>query len=270
MEQFGKAGARLIVLTNPHQGDFKTTLSATWSGTVEAIFAKYSCLIPAFKCGPATHFAYIESFLKNFAGRELALVYSNPSLHNAEIAKLIANSDVFVHVCLQGKMSAQQRALLPLGKAVDILDGFTKQERNADYQGNERFTDRHKTYKAIGIGFGDYTITGSLFQPGGGKVAAVAIHATYKNPTTNDIWMEHFVSDDTDIDTGSAASKYLEAAGKLVATVSIRKNEFGINTALADYANDIKVGHYPGLGKSKQRQIHHHIAVIHDILHGKL
>jgi hypothetical protein len=270
VEQLGQAGTAVIVTLNPNQGDFKAGASASWLQALDGAIAKHLSVIPALKCGPQTSIKFIEGFLAKYAGRNVALMYSNPSLTDAEIAKLTGISNVVAHICLQGKMTGVQRTLLPIAKAVDIVDSFNKQPRNADYSGIEPFTDRHKNYSTTGVGFGDYTVTGNLFLEGGGKVAAVALHATYKHPVNKDIWVEHFVSDDVDINTGSAASKYLEAATKLAAAAALRKNEFGVNDALIDYATDLQIGHYPGLGKSKQRQIYHHIAVVHDILHGKL
>ncbi|AYQ37042.1 hypothetical protein BLA9940_02556 [Burkholderia aenigmatica] len=267
---FGKSQAKALVIVNPSQGDFKKVGAKAWRVEVDAELTKYPTLMPAFQCGPKTSFSAIDAFLSEYDGRQVGLVYYSPSLTDAEVKKLAGKSTIDFHISLQGKMTSTQRSLLPISKAIDVIDHFNKQDRNSDYSGAELFTDRHKTYSTTGIGFGDYTVTGSTFQPGGGKPAAVAIHATFKNPKNKDVWVEHFVSDDIDIKTGSANSKYLEAVAKLALAVPKRSSEFGKNAALTAYIEDYKTSHFSGLGKSKERQIYHHIAVMHDIIHGTL
>jgi len=268
VELLGNSGSRLIVVTNPNQGDFHTGIDPIWTQELDTNIAKFPAIIPAYKCGPAILYADVQKFLLKYSHRQVALIYVNSQLTTAEFTSLIGLSQIIAHINV--KMTSQQRAALPSSSAVDILENFNKLTRNADYSGVEIFSDQHKYFSGTGIGFGDFTITGRPFVDGGGKVAAVALHATFLHPASKDIWVEHFVSDDTDINTGSAASKYLEAATKFTAAAIIRNNEFGTNSALNDYANDVKNAHYPGLGKSKQRQIYHHIALVHDVLHGKL
>ncbi len=270
LTQLGETAAKAILIVNPTQGEFKESIPKNWKTEVDAVLAKHNSLIPAFKCGPQTTLAAVSSFISSHPGRSVALMYHSPALSDAEIHSLAKNPSVAFHVTLQGKTTAAQRALLPKAKAVDIFDRFNKQERNADYSGKEPFSDHHRTYKSVGVGFGDYTVTGSDFSPGGGKPAAIAIHATYKNPNDQNVWVEHFVSDDTNLNTGSAESKYHEAVAKLVPTTARRKVEFGTNSALEAYAIDHRTGSYPGLGKNKERQIFHHIALMHDLLHGKI
>lgn len=270
LAQLGESGARAILVVNPSQGEFKASTPKTWKMEVDAVLAKNGSLIPALKCGPKTTLTTVNGFISSHSGRSVALMYHAPGLSDAEIQGLSKNPSIVFHICLQGKITTAQRALFPKAKAVDIFDRFNKQERNADYSGKELFSDHHRTYKTSGIGFGDYTVTGSNFTPGGGKPAAIAIHATYKNPKDQNVWVEHFVSDDTDLNTGSAESKYHEAVAKLVPATARRKAEFGANIALDAYASDYKTGSYPGLGKNKERQIFHHIALMHDLIHGKI
>jgi hypothetical protein len=270
LDKAGKASLRLVVIMNPHQGEFSIGGITAWAKAVDPVMSKYATLMPALSCGPATDLNKINQFRKRYAGSQIALVYTSPDLSDAEFSELAKHSDVSFHIVIHGKMSAAHKALLPKKKLVDIRDYFNKKARNADYGGRELFTDSHKTFKSNGAGFGDYTIVGAVFDPGGGKPGAVAIHAIYKNSKNGDIWIDHFVSDDVDRDIGDAAGKYLQAAKKLVASLKARKAEFGTNAALAAHIADVQASHFPGLPKSKERQIHHHIALVHDILTGKL
>jgi hypothetical protein len=166
-------------------------------------------------------------------------------------------------------MTVAQQMLLPSAKRVDIRDYFNKLDRNSDYDGAELFTDRYKTFKPSWVGFGDYAAIGSAFTPGGGQPAAVAIHAVYKHKS-NDVWIEHFVSDDTDKDVGSTEDKFLQAARKLLKAAKTRPKEFGTNFALDGYANHVAASHFPGLGTNKVLQLEHHICLMLDLLDGTL
>lgn len=171
-----------------------------------------------------------------------------------------------VHGALTGKVPSSQLLLLPHAKKVHIYDHFNKQPRNADYCGEEHFTDRHRSFSEHGAGFGDYTITGCEVQLGGGPPGAVAVHITYKSGSDGNLWVQHFVSDDTDIGVGTTEGKFLQAVSKFAAEYHIRGAEFGTNGAINDYLQNHNNSHYPGLGKNKERQIQHHIARIHDFL----
>jgi hypothetical protein len=92
----------------------------------------------------------------------------------------------------------------------------------------------------------------------------------YKDPAAGALWVEHFVSDDTDIEVGTTAEKFLQAARKLVRVSGRRRAEFGNNEALAAYAEDVRANTSPGLMANKRRQIHHHLATNHSILTGVL
>jgi hypothetical protein len=147
---------------------------------------------------------------------------------------------------------------------VDIRDHFNAQPKNSDYNGSEFFSDRHRTFRDMGIGYGDCMTIGSEYKKGGGPAHAVAIHATYKQTRSGDVWVEHFVSDDTELGVRTTAEKFLQAARKLVRAVSRRRVEFGNNAALDSYAEYVRTNSFPGV--NKQLQIHHHIALNHQIL----
>jgi hypothetical protein len=266
LEELGKNEHQAVVIMNPYQGELKGGAGAQWKKEIDTVLAKFPSLLPGFLCRQETTAANAQTFLKKYAGRDVALLYLNSGLSDTDMKTYAATPNVRYHICLQGRMTAAHRKLLPKSKAVNILDNFNKQPRNADYSGVEHFTDSHKDFTDSGIGFGDYTVIGSEMLLGGGPPGAVAIHATYKNADNDDIWVEHFVSDETDVAAGTAESKYLEAVAKLANEHPPREHEFGLNPALEAYFADHLSGHFPGLGKNKERQIHHHIALMHDVL----
>ncbi len=134
------------------------------------------------------------------------------------------------HVIVNDKITASQLAKLPKSKRVFIRDNFNKLSRNADYGAPELFSDKHKTYTGSGMGFGDFTVVGDVFQDSGSTPAAVASHAVFKHPTTGDAG-SNIVSDDIEKDVGDVVSKFLQSSRKLVAAAKKRPAEFGWNLA---------------------------------------
>jgi hypothetical protein len=270
IKEFGKAGQTLAVILNPDKHELKAKDEAkAWLNEVLKVVDENDSILPTFRCISTTTVAHVSSFLNRFEDRDVALAYSSPALTDAELKTLTANANVRFHIVLNGKMTAAQQKLLPSARRVDIRDYFNKLDRNSDYDGAELFTDRYKTLKPSWAGFGDYAAIGSSFTPGGGQPAAVAIHAVYKHKST-DVWIEHFVSDDTDKDVGSTEDKFLQAARKLVKAAKARPKEFGSNFALDEYASHVAASHFPGLGTNKVLQLEHHICLMLDLLAGTL
>lgn len=266
IEEIGQRGQKAIIITNPSQGELRGGPAPTWVASVDTAFAAQSTIVPGFLCRPGVTHSAVLAFLAKYSHREVALLYLNSGLSDAAVHSLALAPNVSYHIALQGKVPSSQLALLPHAKTVHIYDHFNKQARNADYCGEEHFTDRHRSFSEHGAGFGDYTITGSEVQLGGGPPGAVAVHITYKSGTDGNLWVQHFVSDDTDIGVGTTEGKFLQAISKFAAEYHGRGAEFGANAAINDYLQNYNDSHYPGLGKNKERQIQHHIARVHDFL----
>lgn len=267
LKGFNSKARAITVVVNPDKHELKSTVDlAAWQAIVLPELAKLPHVLPAYKCTSATTMAQISTFLSSFPGRQVALVYANPTLSNADISALASNPQVSYHIVLNAKMVAAQQMLLPAAKLVDIQDDFNKKARNADYSGQEFFTDRHIALRATHAGFGDFTCLGNAFTAGGGQPGAVAIHAIFKHPQlTNQIWVEHFVS------TSSApvADMFQQAASQLTTTAKSRPREFGSNFVLDEYAVlTTPLTHYPGLRVNKTLQIAHHICLVLDVLTG--
>jgi hypothetical protein len=208
--------------------------------------------------------------LGNHSNREVALLYWNPRLSEGDMARLVREPRIRFNIVLHDQMPATLKALLPRRTRVEARDHFHALPRNAEYAGTEFFSDSHLTFRPDSVGYGDYLTIGSIFRKGGGPAHAVAIHAVYKQQRTNQVWVEHFVSDDIDIEVGTVGEKFLQAARKLVRAVSRRRAEFGNNAALTAFADCVRTNHFPGLGVSKQLQIYHQIALNHQILRGEI
>lgn len=271
LKAFDKSQRMVAVIVNPDKYELKRPEDiSSWQKVVLPETDQLPHVLPTYKCSSTTTAAKIDGFLKRFSDREVAFAYASPSLTNPEISALGGNQNVRFHIVLNGKMSTAHQALLPVSKLVDIRDDFNKLDRNADYDGDEFFTDRHMTFPKNYTGYGDYTCIGSEFKPGGGQPGAVAIHAIYKH-SSGEIWMEHFVSDYKKITEGDVEDKFNQAATKLTNAVKARPFEFGSNLALDEYAKYVTPPpHCPGLRVNKTLQIHHHICLMLDVLTGKV
>ena len=264
MTAYGESGHAMLIVINPKQNEFKDDNEAQIDlrKGLKGLFDKYLNLLPSYLIGPLTKKDHLDNFFKMYPNRKLALIYNSAHLADAEFKSVISNGNVIYHVVLNEKITAAQLALLPKDKVVDVRDFFNKLPRNADYDGVELFTDRHKLVGQSICAVGDYTVTGRTLDIGGGKPGAVAIHLSYKDKKSSDIWMEHFVSDDKDRDVGDVSTKFLQAAGKLVAQVDLRANEFGRDSALQAYKSHVLDGTFSGLPKNKEYQIYHHVCLM--------
>ena len=146
-----------------------------------------------------------------------------------------------------------------------MRDGFIAQARNADYPRLDFFSDLHGTYAASGYhGFGDFSVVGDGYSPGGGPAHAVAIHLTELNGN-REIDTNHFVSDRTagNVDT---AGKFMEALGKLVAHVRAHRRSFVYSQARMEFEAYHSSQHFPGLPTVKRLAIRHHMELIESII----
>lgn len=270
LRALGSNGTHAVVITNPRQGDFRDDGAGALRTALAEDFEQHSSLLPGLLCNQRVRMREVTGFLAHYPNKDVAILYWGPQLTDNELRTLVAERHVRFHISLHDQMAAAQRALLPPGKAVEIRDRFNALPRNADYAGSEYFTDSHLNFQANAVGYGDYSVIGSTFHEGGGPAHAVAIHAIFKQGPTGHIWVEHFISDDVEPEVGSVEGKFHQAAAKLVRAATRRRGEFGQNGALSSYTSDVERNYFPGLGESKRRQIHHHIAVNHHILRGEL
>lgn len=267
MSEFAGAKERLIVVVNPLQNEFKENLEGQklFRSETAELFSKHESLIPAYAVGPHSTKQIIDKFLAMYPDRPVAILYNSSPLSQQDFKAVVDNPNILYHAVINDRISSAQYALIPKDKLIEVRDNFNKLKKNADYDGAEFFTDRHKVVGKEIMGIGDFTITGRALEIGGGKPGAVAIHATYKHKNS-EVWVEHFVSDDTDRDVGDASSKFLQAAEKLVAAVKKRPREFGDDEAIRAYRKHVDEQTFPGLPKNKEYQLYHHICLMLSVI----
>ncbi len=256
-----------IVITNPAVGELVGDLA-----TIQSLLAPYLAipgndLRPGFHVGPSTTLADVDAFLAKYRIQPTAFVFSSPNpalipvvvgrMSAAPVTPLAAFVDRKVSPSLIHACSAMDRVL--------VRDGFTAQEKNADFPPLDFFSDLHRTYKSAGFhGFGDFNIVGDQFKVGGGPAHAVAIHLSELNPA-GEIDTNHFVSNRK---TGAVDTpgKFMEALEKLMTHVSHASQSFAYSGAVADFGVHHANRHFPGLPSVKRMSIRHHIELLETIV----
>ena len=144
-----------------------------------------------------------------------------------------------------------------------IEDGFVRQDRNWD----EHYSDLAFRYSMEGFqGYGDHTICGEKFFPGGGPARTVAIHLTYPAPlggaAYSDVRIRHFLSA-SDAKSVGAAVCYFEALGDLVAFYNAHVQDLSFSRACQEFVGNLgPPPHFPQLGTVKRISIQHHIELM--------
>ncbi len=151
-------------------------------------------------------------------------------------------------------------------KRVLLRDGFERR-RNADHPPVELFSDLHVTYAEEDMdGFGDFLIVGDDYTEGGGPAYAVAIHLTFIDPDEDEVmYIYHFVSTTKDTPT-DPAGKFAQALDKLVKKLDGGTSGLFESSAIKEFRELHKKGHFPGLGSVKKLSMNHHIETLADFL----
>jgi len=151
-------------------------------------------------------------------------------------------------------------------KRVLLRDGF-KRRRNADHPTVELFSDLHVTYVEEDMdGFGDFLIVGDEYTEGGGPAYAVAIHLTFIDPDEDEVmYIYHFVSTTKDTPT-DPAGKFAQALDKLAEKLDSGTSNLFESSAVKEFRDLHKKGHFPGLGYVKKLSMNHHIETLADFL----
>lgn len=151
-------------------------------------------------------------------------------------------------------------------KRVLLRDGFERR-RNADHPAVELFSDLHLTYDEEDMdGFGDFLIVGDDYSEGGGPAYAVAIHVTFIAPDEDEVmFIYHFVSTTKDTPT-DPAGKFAQALDKLIEKLDGGSSHLFESSAIKEFRELHKKGHFPGLGTVKKLSMNHHIETLANFL----
>lgn len=218
-------------------------------------------LRPTILIGPHTTEAELRQFVAAFPDRPIGVSVRSAVIAPAVLQEILSGSTFLAFLHETANPSAYEASLGTMHVVV-VQDHFTRQARNVDYGAPDWYSDSVRTWQATGRpGFSDYTILAPQFSEGGGQVGAVVIHGTYADPS-DDLWVEHFLSDRVMQGDGTDGEKILEAAAKLKAEHVAHPGKFHLTPGLTAYLEVLESRAEIALAASKRHQMTHHIGTV--------
>lgn len=247
----------LIFIINPQVGELLEKGSDIFHSLLEVIENKH-LLTLGYYITENTTIVEIQSIMNIFAEYSFAFIHITNSRLRNELANI--NERISYHIFIDGRVSSAYQNAFRDKLRVIIKDCFNAQARNVDYEDDEYFSELFSTYTPDFFGFGDYQIVGSNIG-GGGPAHAVALHLTYlKEPQGEEIWVRHFISDDTET-PANVQGKYFQALNKLVTFLDDYDNTPETIGAI-EYRANLEDGNYHGLGFPKKLSMKHHFELM--------
>lgn len=252
------AGGSAIVIVNPYHGEHAAD-GQSISALLRNSFLERNEIATGILVKDDMTVAEVVACCTDHEDHDMALIHAGftdaKGLVDAFGEKLFAMRHVFFEKhCgkLYRKHFANSRRIL-------LRDGFERR-RNRDYPSVETFSDLHVTYPEEGMeGFGDFLIVGDDYSESGGPAYAVAIHLTFVDPTQdNAMFIYHFVSESQDTPT-DPAGKFGEALELMMRRLRRQNHHIFESTAVAEFRDLHRRGHFPGLGYVKKLSMKHHI-----------
>lgn len=258
-----EANGGAVVIVNPHHGDHSAD-GKSISGMLQNSYSEKPEIAAGVLLKREMDVRDALECCDAHEAHNLALIHAGftdaQGLANA-LGKEMKNMR---HIFVEPTCGKLYRRHFAGAKRILLRDGFQRR-RNRDYPPVELFSDLHVTYPEEGmVGFGDFLIVGDDFNEGGGPAYAVAIHLTFIDPTKdNAMYIYHFISESRDTPT-DPAGKFGEALNEMMATLRRPNNHIFASTAVAEFRDLHRRGHFPGLGYVKKLSMKHHIETLND------
>ncbi|MBT3879404.1 MAG: sce7725 family protein [Candidatus Scalindua sp.] len=265
VSELTKVEGEFILIVNPKHGDLKNNPKPLFEELIEKNPKIYEGLSLGYIVNDGSNLMDIEDFLGEHEKFNIAIIHYGYPKGKDLADSLNKFPGVEKHIFIDGYSGKLYQKHFKVEGAERILvrDGF-KQRKNAEYPGNEHFSDLHITYEDEGMrGFGDFLIVGDDYMETGGPAYAIAIHLTYLDDEKN-MFIWHFLSDRTNSPV-DPAGKFFEALEKLITVID--DDTFAFNSRACDEFRHLhKRGHFPGLGHVKKLSMQHHIELLSDYL----
>lgn len=256
------AGGSAIVIVNPKYGDLTEDRTIVLEMLDADFGGNENLMAGVLLTGELTSHDVIQ-ILNEVGDRPIALIHNGFRQPNALLDEIEGFDNISTSIFIEddcGKL--YQRKFESHSDKTLIRDGFERR-RNRDHPEIEFFSDLHITYGYEGVsGFGDFLIVGDNYSESGGPAYTIAIHLTYlDDEQDNAMFVRHFLSirQDTPKDPGG---KFGEALNKLIAVLDSEDSQIFEGTAIAEFRELHRRGHFPGLGSSKKLSMIHHIETL--------
>ena len=216
-------------------------------------------VFPALEIRYETEPKLIQAFQSKFHHSTTIVIHRNHQYSASVLANHLGPlTGSAIQVFVDGYVPKAVLHTLPAQRRVLLRDGFQRAEKNAMYPRQSHFDDLLQTFGNQGFdGFGDFSIIGDWFSPGGGPASAVALHLT--EIVSDTVVTNHFVSSPPHI-RGNPNGKYFSALERLIAYTDGHPQ---FNTVgVSGFRKSHDVAKYPNLGPPKRWSIQHHFEVV--------
>ncbi len=206
--------------------------------------------------------------LNAIPGGPIVILHISESQDLPKLLKTLAGYEdrIVLHIFYSGGCDLAYCDHWKGAKRILVEDGFVRR-KNADYAlvPNEQFSRVAFEFSADGFdGFGDHTICGEPYSPGGGPAQAVALHLTYLAPigaAPTVVGIRHFVSDDQTTATPEKV-RFFQALNKMLAFTRANAPAFAFSDSCREFEHLAKINHFPKLGAVKRLSIQHHVELM--------
>ncbi|MEW6875782.1 sce7725 family protein [Trueperella pyogenes] len=263
LKSLTEAGAQAIVVVNPRYGDHRKSCESI-AELLERDYRDNDDIRAGILLSTTTSVEQAFDLVTRFNRPGTTLIHAGFTEPRALSDQLPQNAKKLVNIFLEEYANRLYRRNFKTGPRILIGDGFT-QMRNADYPPIETFSDLHITFPEEGMeGYGDFLTVGDNYSEGGGPAYAVAIHLTFIDPhQDNAMFIYHFKSDTNDTPT-DPAGKFAQALSKLIEKLDSGDSKLLESSAIREFRDLNKRGHFPGLGYVKKLSIKHHLETLAD------
>lgn len=262
LDTYQTAGVKLHLVVNPTRGTLTTPQEqGAWTAAVAGYVAQPSLITPVLHVVGATVASDVTTFLAAYPKRDVAVVVLQGGLSPLAMSKAIGTRHVRVFVGPQ-VAAADYLAAMPSQHVVPLDPRFPINV-NAAYPPESAFSLDPKSYGPAG--FGDFALidpTPPRVSGGGAGAGAVAVHMTYQNPSTLELKVQHFLSDDRTQGSLPDALKLLQAIKHMTDQQVATPGRFIRTVGYRTLENYLANSKRTSLEKSKQQQISHHLATV--------
>lgn len=254
------------LIVNPEHGDLKGNGATVLDFIDKAYGMGLTNVVPTYLISSERDFIFFKSTAtaRNYLTSGYSLIHLNQISSVVALKSLVNATAIRFNVIHVNHQMSLKRGFTSGGLTL-LSDPFNKQKRNSDYLQvqSEFFSNDYMYFAGEGfVAFADYLTIGADYIEGGMLPYAVAIHLTYKDQASGEIWIKHFTSVTND-DYSDTPGKFGEALDKLIAFIDAE----GLHTIACEQFRDYHSrGAFPGLGVVKKLSIMHHVELIQSLI----
>lgn len=269
LEELGTSGIECILICNPMCGELENN-NRKISELVTSISNSQSNTSFAYYLHEGSTLSEVNDFLDLIGDRRFYFIHRSAYAAPVELMSLPAIENLQAHIFIAGTVSRRYQQQFANFNCVVIADNFNKLARNADYSSIpvELFSDQYLTYRDDRLhGFGDFLTIGSDYSEGGWAAYTVAIHLTFEDQASHEVWIRHFLSNTRTVAPAAEAPEMVQEALEDVANFLDENTHIEqYSTACAELRDMYESGRSTNLGTLKKLSVKNHMELMIHLL----